>query len=164
MTDLAGVKVLILRSAATRGKYMRFKYRPFVMALALLAFPANAQAQDGPGSVSLELNRVQPIESGGCRVMMIATNDLERPMTNLSLELVAFDKAGMVDQFIRVNFPRISTGKTKVLQFDLVGKACDSLSRLHVNDAQNCVPQSVQDVVCLDVLKLSNRTEIQFAD
>ncbi|MCK7612012.1 hypothetical protein [Roseibium sediminicola] len=123
-----------------------------------------AQAQDLSGKISLELNQLQPIEGGGCRMSIIATNGLDRPMDQLTLEMVAFDKNGLVDQFLGLKFSRISAGKTKILQFALAGKACDSLSRLHVNNVTNCVPPSITDVYCPDLLDLSNRTPIQFGD
>ncbi|MBN9670389.1 hypothetical protein [Roseibium aggregatum] len=85
-------------------------------------------------------------------------------MSQLGLEMVAFNKDGLVDQFLRLEFSRISAGKTKVLQFDLAGKACDGISRLHINDVRNCVPESIQDVYCPDLLVLSNKTPIQFGD
>ena len=121
-------------------------------------------AQAPTGKISLELNHVQPTQDGGCRLSIIATNGLERPMNQLGLEIVAFNTDGLVDQFLRLEFSRISAGKTKVLQFDLAGKACDSLSRLHINDVLNCVPASVTDVYCPDLLDLGNRTAIQFGD
>lgn len=121
-------------------------------------------SQDITGRIELELNHIQPTSDGGCRLSIIATNGLERPMNQLGLEMVAFNKDGLVDQFMRLEFSRISAGKTKVLQFDLAGKACDSLSRLHINDVLNCVPASIKDVYCPDLLDLKNRTEIQFGD
>lgn len=122
------------------------------------------QAQDLSGEIQLELNQIQPTQNGGCRLSIIATNGLERPMDKLGLEIVAFNKNEQVDQFLRLDFSRISAGKTKVLQFDLANKPCDSLSRLHINDVLNCVPASVSDVYCPDLLKLSNKTPIQFGN
>jgi len=133
------------------------------LALVLGAASA-AHAQDPSGKISLELNQLQPIDGGGCRMSIIATNGLERPMDQLTLEMVAFDKDGLVDQFLGLKFSRISAGKTKILQFALAGQACDSISRLHVNNVTNCVPPSITDVYCPDLLDLSNRTPIQFGD
>ncbi|MES0882274.1 hypothetical protein [Roseibium sp. SCP14] len=124
----------------------------------------SVQAQEISGKIGLELNHVQPTQDGGCRLSVIATNGLERPMNQLGLEMVAFNSEGLVDQFLRLDFSRISAGKTKVLQFDLAGKACDSISRLHINDVLNCVPPSITDVYCPDLLEIKNRTSIQFGD
>jgi hypothetical protein len=133
-------------------------------AIACVLVSVSAHAQDVTGKISLELNQLQPTSDGGCRLSIIATNGLERPIDQLGLEMVAFNKDGLVDQFLRLKFSRISAGKTKVLQFDLAGKSCDGLSRLHINDVMNCVPPSITDVYCPDLLDLGNRTPIGFGD
>ncbi|WP_269582305.1 hypothetical protein [Roseibium sp. Sym1] len=129
-----------------------------------VACATTAQAQEVTGQISLELNQLQSTADGGCRLSIIATNGLERPVEQLSLEMVAFDKDGLVDQFLGLKFSRISAGKTKILQFALAGKSCNSISRLHVNNVTNCVPASITDVYCPDLLNLSNRTPIRFGD
>lgn len=146
------------------GIFMRLPVRSFILAIACAAFPVQGMAEGVTGKIGLELNHVQPNDAGGCRLSIIATNGLERPMNQLGLEIVAFNKDGLVDQFLRLDFSRISAGKTKVLQFDLAGKSCESLSRLHINDVLNCVPPSIQDVYCPDLLELGNRTAVQFGD
>jgi len=143
---------------------MIFAIRAF-LALSLSVLCLNpVWAQEFSGKIGLELNHVQPTADGGCRLSIIATNGLERPMTQLGLEMVAFNQDGLVDQFMRLDFTRISAGKTKILQFDLAGKPCGSLSRLHINDVMNCVPPTITDVYCPDLLDLANRTEIRFGD
>jgi len=143
---------------------MRIFVGSIFSAFAFALIATSAQAQDVTGKISLELNQLQPTADGGCRLSIIATNGLERPMDQLGLEMVAFNKDGLVDQFLRLKFSRISAGKTKVLQFDLAGKSCDGLSRLHINDVMNCVPPSITDVYCPDLLELGNRTPIEFGD
>jgi hypothetical protein len=143
---------------------MHFSFRVLVLGIAILLLPVSVTAQELTGKIGLELNHVQPTQDGGCRLSVIATNGLERPMSKLGLEIVAFNSDGLVDQFLRLDFSRISAGKTKVLQFDLAGKACEGLSRLHINDVLNCVPSSIKDVFCPDLLVLDNRTSIEFGD
>lgn len=143
---------------------MRLMFRIFMLGLISISFAAPGAAQEVTGKIGLELNHVQATQDGGCRLSIIATNGLERPINELGLEIVAFNTEGLVDQFLRLDFSRISAGKTKVLQFDLAGKACDSISRLHINDVLNCVPPSITDVYCPDLLELKNRTPIEFGD
>ncbi len=155
-----------LRYEIVLGDYMKLlkPLRVAIIGAALAAFGigAPAGAQDGLGNISLELNNLQPNDNGGCRLSLIATNGLARPMNQLGLEVVAFDADGLVDQFLRLDFTRISAGRTKVLQFDLADKPCAGISRLHVNDVLNCVPPAITDVYCPDLLTLTNRTDISF--
>lgn len=148
------------------GDYMNFNR---LAAAALLGISAIipfqfAQAQDVSGKIGLELNHVQPNQAGGCRLSVIATNGLERPIDKLGLELVVFNKDGIIDRLMRLDLRRMSAGKTKVQQFDLTDVPCESLSRLHINDVLNCVPPAITGVYCPDLLDLSNRTNVQFGD
>ncbi|WP_420415067.1 hypothetical protein [Roseibium sp.] len=142
-------------------------FRVTAAALMVLAtvIPVNlAIAQDVSGKIGLELNHVQPNQAGGCRLSVIATNGLERPIDKLGLELVVFNKDGIIDRLMRLDLRRMSAGKTKVQQFDLTDVPCDGLSRLHINDVLNCVPPAITGVYCPDLLELSNRTSVQFGD
>ena len=142
---------------------MQLLFRSLVFGLVMI-FTGAVSAQEPTGKISLELNHVQATSDGGCRLSVIATNGMERPVNKLGMEIVAFNADELVDQFLRLEFARISAGKTKILQFDLAGKACENISRLHINDVLNCVPPSVKDVYCPDLLELSNRTGIKFGD
>ncbi len=169
MTDsggqtLAFADVFIRFKATIRGNHMHFSTRFVLAGFLSAAFAASTLAQEVTGQIGLELNHVQATQDGGCRLSIIATNGLQRPIDQLGLEMVAFNTDGLVDQFLRLDFSRISAGKTKVLQFDLAGKSCESLSRLHINDVLNCVPPAITDVYCPDLLDLKNRTPIEFGD
>ncbi|WP_422038807.1 hypothetical protein [Roseibium sp.] len=143
---------------------MRFLTQFVAICFLSIASVTPGLAQAPTGNIKLELNRLEPMQDGGCRLSIVAQNGLERPINNLGLEVVFFDADGLIEQFLRLQFSRISAGKTRVLFFDLAGKSCDSLSRLHINDVTNCVPASITDVYCPDLLALENRTAIQFGD
>ncbi|WP_306148624.1 MULTISPECIES: hypothetical protein [unclassified Roseibium] len=135
-----------------------------ISAVTALCLLSSASAQDAAGKIELELNQVQSNQAGGCRLSVIATNGLERPIEKLGLELVVFNNEGIIDRLMRLDLRRMSAGKTKVQQFDLPDVSCDGLSRLHINDVVNCVPPAITDVYCPDLLQLSNRTSLQFGD
>jgi len=131
---------------------------------ASLATPGLAGAQEVTGKIGLELNHVQPNQAGGCRLSVIASNGLDRPIEKLGLELVVFNKDGIIDRLMRLELRRMSAGKSKVQQFDLPDVPCDGLSRLHINDVVNCVPPAITGVYCPDLMELSNKTTLQFGD
>lgn len=142
---------------------MRLPFRSFVFGLAVTLAGA-VSAQEPTGRINLELNHIKPTDDGGCRLTVIARNGLERPVNKLGLEIWVFNADELADHLLRINFPRISVGKTKIIQFALADKSCESISRIHVNNVLNCVPDSVKDVYCSDLLDLSNRTPIKFGD
>ena len=70
--------------------------------------------------------------------------------------------AGKVGKSLTFQFGRLPLGKTKVVQFDLPGQACDSISRLLVNDVSECTVDGKASDICVDALTTTTRTKIEF--
>ena len=131
-----------------------------LLGLALSCSPVLAQETTQP-SFDLELNALQPAEAG-CRVTFLATNKLGGQLDRAAVELALFDRAGTIDRIVTLDFKDLSDGKTKVLQFELAGLACDQLGRLLVNDVSACEGAITPATVCLDALKTSTRLDLVF--
>jgi len=128
------------------------------LAASLLVQPSvRAQEQQ----FTLELNSARD-SGGGCRVSFIAFNGTGVVLEKTSYEVVVFDAEGLVAQFLILEFGRLPTNKTKVVQFDLAEQPCGSISRLLINDVAECVSNQETSNVCLDALKTNARTEISF--
>lgn len=124
---------------------------------------AQDAAQDAAGGkqFTLELNSARDA-GGGCRVSFVAFNGTGVALDKTSYEVVVFDGEGLVAQFLILEFGRLPDNKTKVVQFDLAGQPCGSISRLLINDVAECVSGGEASTVCLDALKTEARTEIGF--
>lgn len=128
------------------------------LAASLLVQPS-VRAQER--QFALELNSARD-SGGGCRVSFIAFNGTGVVLEKTSYEVVVFDAEGLVAQFLILEFGRLPTNKTKVVQFDLAEQPCGSISRLLINDVAECVSNQETSNVCLDALKTNARTEIGF--
>jgi hypothetical protein len=131
-----------------------------LLGLALSCSPVLAQETTSL-SLALELNAIQPAD-GGCRVTFLATNQLGGQLDRAAVELALFDTAGTIDRIVTLDFKDLSDGKTKVLQFELVGLQCDGLGRLLVNDVSACEGAITPATICLDALETSTRLDIAF--
>lgn len=131
-----------------------------LLGLTLLCSPALAQ-DAAPASFDLELNSLQPAEAG-CRVTFLATNRLGGKLDRAAVELALFDTAGAIDRIVTLDFKDLSAGKTKVLQFELAGLACDGVGRLLVNDVSVCEGTISPVTACLDDLKTTTRLDVAF--
>ena len=138
-----------------------------VVKLALLAgfqiaaLTAHAQTAPEAGVFSLELNSATDV-TGSCRLTYVANNATGTPLDKTSYQMVIFDKDGGVLRFIVFEFGAFQEGKTKVVRFDIGGQTCDTISRLLVNDIDECVSNGAPSEVCLSQVKTSTRTEIAF--
>jgi hypothetical protein len=137
-------------------------------ALALLALPLTLSApfaQDASSApepaLALELNAVQPAETG-CRVTFLATNDLGAAVDRAGIEMAFFTADGGIDRIVTLDFTGLTQGKTKVLQFELKDLLCDDIGRLLVNDVVSCEGEGLPADSCLKGLVTTARPPIQF--
>lgn len=145
---------------------------PF-LALALLLGPSGtgaeeaeqAQRLEAPGQqhlLTIELNRVQQSQSG-CRLSFMAVNKMGADLQTTALEIVFFDAEHIVSQMLLLDFGRLPSGKTKVVEFDLP-QDCGQISRVLVNDIVECASADEQNMTqdCFNGLRTSNRAAIEF--
>ena len=116
---------------------------------------ASATAQSG-AALSLELNRVDPIENA-CRLTFVARNTLGADITSLTLETVLIDADGLVERLTLFDFGPLPTDVMRVRQFDLPDLDCAALGRVLINGVSICEgPER-----CGDVLDLTSRTDVE---
>ena len=123
--------------------------------------PALAQTGESGPSLALELNAIEPGD-GGCRFTFVIANQLGAALDKAAFEIVLFDKAGMVDRLVTLDFKALPQGKTKVRQFDLPGVDCAGVGRVLVNDATQCEGAGVDATACLRALEPATKTAIEF--
>ncbi len=123
--------------------------------------PALAQTGAPGPSLALELNAIEPGD-GGCRFTFVIANRLAAALDKAAFEIVLFDKAGMVDRLVTLDFKALPQGKTRVRQFDLPGVDCAGVGRVLLNDATRCEGAGVDATACLRTLEPSTRTAIEF--
>ena len=128
-------------------------------ATALALSASHAWAQEN--SITIELNDATNAENA-CRLVFVAVNRTGVLLEKTSYDVVTFDAGGKVGKSLTFQFGRLPLGKTKVVQFDLPGQACDSISRLLVNDVSECTVDGKASDICVDALTTTTRTKIEF--
>jgi len=137
---------------------MRANFAHLVLpCLALLMTTAPvATAQEVTGRLSLDLNRIDPLE-GTCRLTFVADNALGMDLDALSLETVLIDTSGQVERLTLFEFGALPNGVPRVRQFDIPGLSCERLGRVLINGVAEC---SV-GAACAEGLELSTRTDVE---
>ncbi|MCX7561643.1 hypothetical protein OS190_18935 [Sulfitobacter sp. F26204] len=137
-------------------------HRLFVTVFAAsLAVATPSFAQEEP-TFSLELNGATETESGSCRLTYVAANRTGKTLERTAYEVAVFDSQGAVTRLLVLEFGALIEGKTKILQFDLSGTPCGSISRIVVNDTAACTVAGAEAPICMQSLTASSRTAIQF--
>ena len=125
----------------------------FCLSALLLSAPASAQGSEG--RLSVDLNRIDPLE-GACRLTFMAENALGADLTALSLETVLIDTAGRVDRLTLFEFGVLPDGVPRVRQFDIPGLSCERLGRVLINGVAACSAGAA----CAEGLELTTRTDV----
>ncbi len=128
---------------------------------AALALSATGSGLGQEKAISIELNDATNADTA-CRLVFVAINNSGVLLEKTSYDFVTFDTAGKVGRSITFHFGRLPVGKTKVVQFDLPGQACESISRLLVNDIAECTVDGKASDICIDALTTSTRAKIEF--
>ncbi|MEF2070129.1 hypothetical protein [Consotaella aegiceratis] len=136
-----------------------------VLGLTILpAFCLTAEAQDAPASkpsLSLELNAVRPSQTG-CRLGFVVHNGLPGALERAAFEVVLFNKDGLIDRLLVLDFGALAQDKTKVREFDLKDTDCGTLSRVLLNDVAACEGADEADGGCMAALQVSSRAQVGF--
>lgn len=123
---------------------------------AVLSAPASAD-----GALAIELNRLEQ-NGSACRVTFVTKNGLGAPLDELAVELVLFDKAGLVSRMTAASFGAMETGKTLVKRFDMPDLACADVARVLVNGVAACKGDGLDGKACAQGLSTTNRTGATF--
>jgi hypothetical protein len=118
-----------------------------------LAVAFATQASAAPG-VSLELNRLEP-RDGACRISLVVANPGDKALDSLKLDLVFFDKDGVISRRLAVEAGPVRAAKTTVKLFDASETSCDAIGRVLLNDVTACGGE--QD--CLGAVTTSSRVK-----
>lgn len=125
--------------------------RPLVLALSICAAAASA------APVEIELNKLEP-RDGGCQAWLVARNMGEAAHDSLRLDVVLFDRAGVIARRLAVEAGPLPANKTVVKAFVAEGLACETVGSLLLNDVLSCGGDSS----CLDAVTVGARPPLSF--
>jgi hypothetical protein len=141
------------------------------LVLALSAFAAGAVlAQDAPSGsqtpankLGIELNKLAP-QGQACRAYLLFQNQTASAFSDLKLDIVVFDTAGIVANRFALQAAPLPAQKTSLKVFDIGGTTCDQIGRLLLNDITACTDQNGPRKDCLDSVALSSLGKVPFSE
>jgi hypothetical protein len=127
--------------------------RTISLALAAQAMLAGVALAADAAPIYVELNSLESAQNH-CRVSFVVQNKAEAPIESLKLDLIAFNRDGVIARRLVVEMGPIRKEKTMVRTFNLEG-ACGNIGSVLVNDVPACTPGDAG--ACVDRLELSSR-------
>ena len=140
----------------------------FAAAAAYLLVGAAANAQDntattasGSGDgITLELNKLEKSDKG-CRAYVVVTNPTKTSYDAFKLDLVMFQKDGVVGRRFALELSPMRPEKRSVKLFDLDGAQCEEIGSFLINDVIDCRTSTGPATDCLARLKVKSLTKVE---
>ena len=129
--------------------------RVSILCASLLASLASANA--GAATIDVELNKLETSQKA-CRAYLVLRNHTGAAFSSLKLDLVMFDREGIVAKRLAVEAGPLPVSKTSLKVFDMSDMTCESVGRVLLNDVLNCIDDDGPRETCLELLRPTART------
>lgn len=147
---------------------MRLNGLSFLVSATLLVLSAAdaAHAADlADKKLLVELNKLEPA-GGDCRTTWVLSNGTDKDLDSLKLDIVAFDKDGIVARRVAAEMGPIAQTHTRVKLFDLKSIACGDVGRILMNGVLACEIQGAEATApeqCAAEIQTASRSAVPFS-
>lgn len=121
--------------------------------------PAAYESGDG---ITLELNKIEKSDKG-CRAYVVVTNPTKTSYDAFKLDLVMFQKDGVVGRRFALELSPMRPEKRSVKLFDLDGAQCEEIGSFLINDVIDCRTSTGTATDCLARLKVKSLTKVEIS-
>ena len=137
-------------------------FRPIVLGIAALAglFAMPVAAQDS--RLTVELNKVEDAETGGCRAFFLFRNATDTTFEGFEMSLAILDAGGVIDRLLTVDAAPLPAARTTLKLFEVPDLGCAQISEVLLHDVATCKPQNADEIDCFAIMDLVSRTQAAF--
>jgi hypothetical protein len=116
-------------------------------------FPAMAET----GKLTVELNKVEEIEGGGCRAFFLFRNATDTSFDGFEMSLAILDSAGVIDRLLSIDAAPLPVSRTTLKLFEIPDTTCANISEILLHEMTSCAPQNAAEMDCFPILDLNSR-------
>ncbi|KIC45648.1 MAG: hypothetical protein AB3N07_03355 [Ruegeria sp.] len=130
-------------------------------AIALAMAASGALADDG--KLSIELNKFEAGESGGCRAFFLFRNQTDNSFEDFEMSLAILDGNGVIDRLLSIDASPLPVQRTVLKLFEIPDIDCANISEILLHDLPACKPQNAEPIDCFPLLSLDSKTSASLA-
>lgn len=139
-----------------------------VIAVAALTSTATAQqqaqARENDPPLTVELNKFEAGEDGGCRAFFLFRNGGEVTYDGFEMSLAILDAQGVIDRLLTIDAAPVPAGRTTLKLFEIPEIACGEISEVLLHDMTACNAQNDGPADCFGLMDLVSRTSARFVE
>lgn len=134
-----------------------FRFAATITAALLTAAPALAQS-DTPGTMTVELNKFEDIDTGGCRAFFLFRNGSGKSFDGFEMSLAILDGDGVIDRLLAIDAAPLPVARTTLKLFEIPDLSCSDISEVLFHELTSCRPQNEAEMDCFPILELDSKT------
>ncbi len=127
-----------------------------IQILALFATPSPALAENG--RLTVELNKFEASDTGGCRAFFLFRNQSGKAFEGFEMSLAILDTNGVIDRLLNIDAAPLPVARTTLKLFEIPEIACDGISEILLHAIDVCQPQNEENTDCFPLVTLVSRT------
>ena len=125
------------------------------IALCAVMLAGPGMAQDG--RLTVELNKVEPGETSGCRAFFLFRNLTSATLDEFEMSLAILDGEGIIDRLLTIDAAPLPVGRTTLKLFEIPETSCDAISEILLHDIPACAGPAGAGADCFADLDLVSR-------
>jgi len=124
----------------------------------MLALTAALPARAETGRLTVELNKAEEIEGGGCRAFFLFRNETGKSFEEFEMSLAILDGSGVIDRLLSIDAAPLPVARTTLKLFEIPQIACADISEILLHEMTACRPQNEDEMDCFEILDLASKT------
>ncbi|KIN70004.1 Tat pathway signal sequence domain protein [Sulfitobacter noctilucicola] len=128
-------------------------------ALALAFVPITVLAQE-TGGLTVELNKIEASDSGGCSAFFLFRNGTDNSFDGFEMSLAILDTSGVIDRLLSIDAAPLPVSRTTLKLFEIPEIACEDISEILLHDLTSCKPQNAEEMDCFPILELRSKAPV----
>lgn len=110
------------------------------------------------GRLTIEINKFEEIEGGGCRAFFLFQNGTPTSFEGFEMSLAIFNKAGVIDRLLSIDAAPLPVARTTLKLFEVPQIACTDIGQVLLHDVPICKPQNADNTDCYPLIDLASKT------
>ena len=124
-------------------------------ALAFVFAGAGMAQADG---LTVELNKFEEIDGGGCRAYFLFRNGTANSFEGFEMSLAILDAGGVIDRLLAIDAAPLPVARTTLKLFEIPETSCSNISEILLHELTSCRPQNEGEIDCFPILTLASKT------
>lgn len=134
--------------------------KTLVTGLALTLSCATMATAD-TGRLTVEMNKFEEIEAGGCRIFFLFRNQTSNSFAGFEMSLAILDGNGVIDRLLSIDAAPLPVARTTLKLFEIPEISCGNISEILLHELTSCKPQNSVEMDCFPILDLASKTSAQ---